>query len=229
MPFVTPRQQRVGPFVGLLFTLLLFVGCSDSSTPPSETGTGENAAVAHSHETPGETCFICDPAKRDAGRLWCQEHTRYEDRCWLCQPQLEEKGRLYCEEHGLYEDECHLCRPELKADDEGAALDGGGPSDAHDHATAGKTCFICDPDKREEGRLWCKEHSRYEDRCWLCQPQLEDKARPYCQEHGLYEDECHLCRPDQQEADEQEEKSLQGNGAFWSWLERALLQRAPGS
>jgi cobalt-zinc-cadmium efflux system membrane fusion protein len=65
---------------------------------------------------------------------------------------------------------------------------------AHKH-TNGESCFIEDPSKREPGRLWCKEHGRYEDRCWECQPQLRDPNRPYCEEHGLYEDECFLCDP----------------------------------
>ena len=65
-------------------------------------------AVGHKHERAGETCFICDAALRDKGRLWCKEHSRYEDRCWLCHPELEDKNRLYCKEHGLYEDECFL-------------------------------------------------------------------------------------------------------------------------
>ncbi|MCA9627074.1 MAG: efflux RND transporter periplasmic adaptor subunit [Myxococcales bacterium] len=198
---------RVGPLVGLLLALFLFTGCSDSTSEPSAPGPGaDTSAMAHNHESPGETCFICDPAKRDAGRLWCQEHSRYEDRCWLCQPQLEEKGRLYCEEHGLYEDECHLCHPELKTS--AKPVSGGGPDSGHSHAASDETCFICDPDKRDAGRLWCQEHSRYEDRCWLCQPQLEEKGRPYCEEHGLYEDECHLCRPGTEKPGEKgEEKS----------------------
>lgn len=67
---------------------------------------------------------------------------------------------------------------------------------AHTHEKHGETCFICDPELRESGRLWCREHGRYEDRCWICQPQLEDKSRLYCKEHFLYEDECHLCHPE---------------------------------
>lgn len=67
---------------------------------------------------------------------------------------------------------------------------------AHAHAQAGETCFICDASKRDPGRLWCNEHARYEDRCWECQPQLEDKSRLFCEEHALYEDECFLCHPE---------------------------------
>jgi membrane fusion protein, heavy metal efflux system len=200
---------RLGSLVGLALALLLFAGCSDrASERDAPDSAGPTSSVAHKHETPGETCFICDSAKRDAGRLWCQEHSRYEDRCWICQPQLEEKGRLYCEEHSLYEDECHLCHPELEASAEPVSGGGVTPDTGHSHAKSGETCFICDSSKREAGRLWCKEHSRYENRCWLCQPQLEEKSRLYCEEHGLYEDECHLCRPGLETDDEGgEEKS----------------------
>lgn len=189
------QPQKFGSLIGLLFALLVFAGCNDSSTSePSEVGAGARITSAHGHEIAGETCFICEPSKREAGRLWCQEHSRYEDRCWSCQPQLEEEGRLYCEEHGLYEDECHLCHPDLGGSEE---IDTSGDAgQAHGHGASGETCFVCDSAKRDAGRLWCKEHSRYEDRCWLCQPQLEEKGRPYCEEHGLYEDECHLCSPD---------------------------------
>lgn len=76
---------------------------------------------------------------------------------------------------------------------------------AHSHEADEETCFICDPSKRESGRLWCQEHSRYEDRCWMCQPQLEDVGRAYCEEHWLYEDECHLCRPGAEMDDDGEE------------------------
>lgn len=68
------------------------------------------------------------------------------------------------------------------------------------HAVAacptGEGCFICDSSKREPGRLWCKEHDRYEDRCFLCHPELKDEKRLYCKEHGVYEDECYLCHPE---------------------------------
>lgn len=57
-------------------------------------------------------------------------------------------------------------------------------------------CFICDPNQREQGRLWCAEHDCYEDRCWECHPELQDKKRLWCTEHSLYEDECFLCHPE---------------------------------
>ena len=64
------------------------------------------------------------------------------------------------------------------------------------HKAPKSECFICNPELREKGRLWCKEHERYEDRCWICHPEAQDKKRPYCNEHSLYEDECFLCHPE---------------------------------
>lgn len=183
----------VVPLTCLFATALLLGGCDDENrSSPSSTQSLDVTQVAHSHED-GGSCFVCDAAKRDAGRLWCTEHARYENRCWICQPQLEEPSRPYCEEHYLYEDECHLCNPAL-ATSEGAAAESRGG--LHGHG-ADETCFMCDPEKRDAGRLWCTEHIRYEDRCWICQPQLKDSSRAYCEQHFLYEDECHLCNPSQ--------------------------------
>ncbi|MEK7780263.1 MAG: efflux RND transporter periplasmic adaptor subunit [Verrucomicrobiota bacterium] len=64
------------------------------------------------------------------------------------------------------------------------------------HGAPDADCFICHPELREKGRLWCKEHNRYEDRCWECHPDAQDKSRLYCKEHSLYEDECFLCHPE---------------------------------
>jgi cobalt-zinc-cadmium efflux system membrane fusion protein len=69
------------------------------------------------------------------------------------------------------------------------------PAAAHEHPADVEACFICEPSLRDAGRLWCREHDRYEDRCWECHPELRDATRLYCEEHGLYEDECFLCDP----------------------------------
>ena len=31
------------------------------------------------------------------------------------------------------------------------------------------------PSSGKNGRLWCKEHERYEDRCFVCHPELRDE------------------------------------------------------
>lgn len=158
---------------------LLLGGCGDS---PSDSASGdshghhghghadEEAGMAgfiglnHTHDSPGETCFICDASKRDKGRLWCREHGRYEDRCWMCHPELEDKDRLYCREHALYEDECFLCHPELKGDQA-----------ATDSPNAAATTVAA---KAPHAELWCNEHGVAERECGICQPDLAAGLQP---------------------------------------------------
>jgi len=102
------------------------------------------------HKVLKSLCFLCDPALRDKGRLWCNEHNRYEDRCWLCHPDLEDKKRLWCNEHNLYEDECFLCDPSRKK----------GPQ-----ASAGTA-------------LMCREHGVPEADCGICRPEVAGKLKP---------------------------------------------------
>ena len=64
------------------------------------------------------------------------------------------------------------------------------------HKLPVSVCYLCDASLRDPGRLWCKEHNRYEDRCFICHPDQREAGRLYCDEHGLYEDECIFCHPD---------------------------------
>ncbi len=138
-------------FTLLLITSFLFAGgvlmpgCERS--PQSSPAT--TPASAHSHAETGETCFICDASKRDADRLWCREHDRYEDRCWLCHPELEDESRLYCNEHGLYEDECFLCHPEIlgAAGNDAAATTVSSNLFCTEHGVAEINCAICRADQ----------------------------------------------------------------------------------
>jgi len=116
-----------------------------SDHPP---GTAQGVTCA-AHQVPVERCFLCDPALRDEGRLWCMEHDRYEDRCWLCHPELRNEGRAYCDEHGLYEDECFYCNPSLAASMDGRASANGDAAD-----------------------LFCTEHGVLEFECGICRPEL---------------------------------------------------------
>lgn len=138
--------------IGLLCLTIFITGCGsgDSESPGTLDDNDAAPPIAHSHSD-DTTCFICDASKREAGRLWCTEHARYEDRCWECQPQLEDSSRLYCKEHSLYEDECHLCNPALLGDDAGASA---APRPAGANA------------------LFCNEHNVPEAECGICQPQL---------------------------------------------------------
>jgi len=143
---------------GFLLVPLLFSSCGNSDHTSSGTAAGTPTAAAHRHDVPGQTCFTCDPTKREAGRLWCDEHDRYEDRCWECHPELMEKGRLFCDEHGLYEDECHLCRPKTDDDDD-------------------KTSKAL-PRQGVSPVLQCNDHRVPESQCGICQPQLAAALSP---------------------------------------------------
>jgi membrane fusion protein, heavy metal efflux system len=142
--------------------VIALTACGD---PESETahkenhGHESNLLAAHSHETAGVTCFVCDPSKREKGRLWCEEHSRYEDRCWICHPELEDKSRLWCKEHSLYEDECTLCHPELKKSD---------TSPESSSRQSGPT----------SSELYCSEHDVPERECGICQPGLAAALEP---------------------------------------------------
>lgn len=139
--------------------VLGITGCDKQSSEGVENGPSNVGVVSHAHATVGETCFICDASKRDSGRLWCAEHSRYENRCWICQPQLEDKTRAFCKEHYLYEDECFLCHPEIK-DGEKALEKPEKESDSENSPTA-----------LNDG-LFCAEHNLPEHECGICQPQL---------------------------------------------------------
>jgi hypothetical protein len=104
-----PVANRSTILMTILMLAVLAPSCKDKASESKAQPTAATPA-AHKH-TDGESCFIEDPSKREPGRLWCKEHSRYEDRCWECQPQLRDSKRPYCDEHGLYEDECFLCDP----------------------------------------------------------------------------------------------------------------------
>ena len=122
---------------------------SESAEASEESSGGEIEVHAVAACPTGEGCFICDASKRDAKRLWCKEHDRYEDRCFLCHPDIKDPKRLYCTEHGVYEDECYLCHPEVKDNKAGAAASSA-PANV----------------------LMCNEHGVPEKECAICQPQL---------------------------------------------------------
>lgn len=145
--------------LGTLLAFLAACGEKTESTanPAAIETSAEEGIEAHAMaDCPaGDGCFICDPSKREAGRLWCKEHNRYEDRCWLCHPEMQDKDRIFCSEHGVYEDECYLCHPELK----GKPTAGSTPSAAADV-------------------LMCKEHGVPEHECAVCHPDLAASLKP---------------------------------------------------
>ncbi|HAI13790.1 MAG TPA: efflux RND transporter periplasmic adaptor subunit [Phycisphaerales bacterium] len=170
--------------LSLCVLVLSLAGCGgedehDHAQGDSHADDPNAAAImaAHKHESANETCFMCDPAKRDKGRLWCREHVRYEDRCWLCHPELEEKDRLYCKGHFLYEDECFLCHPEIQKKD----------GSASDTTTTNAQELAVNERGRQQsnttqnahaGGIFCNEHQVYEIECAICQPDLATSLKP---------------------------------------------------
>jgi len=145
---VTPTHTALWHFAlaGLVAAGTFASGCEEDVSISEEQNPAMTPA-AHTHEG-GETCFICDPSRREQGRLWCAEHGRYEDRCWLCHPDLRDPDRPYCQEHGLYEDECIVCDP--------SRAEAAGPQ----------------PDEAPENVIMCNEHQVPEEQCGICHPQL---------------------------------------------------------
>lgn len=169
---------RCHQWAGLLAVAALLAGCdrhADSSegdhaghdhtghnhTPRPAQPAAPKPVASCAHGASRELCFICDPALRDKGRLWCNEHARYEDRCWLCHPELEEKNRAYCAEHSLYEDECFLCHPKLRTNPK--------PQAAASGALAAEA---------QTSVLMCGEHGVPEAECGICQSQTAAALQP---------------------------------------------------
>ena len=156
-------KYKLTQAIGLGILAVFFAACTaeknETAANPEaseESSSGGEIEVHAMADCPaGDGCFICDPSKRDAGRLWCKEHDRYEDRCWLCHPEMKDEKRLYCTEHGVYEDECYLCHPEIKGKDESTSSNTA-PADV----------------------LMCKEHGVAERECAICQPQLAAGLKP---------------------------------------------------
>lgn len=121
---------------------------ADTHETAAVAAAADSVALCAAHQAPVNLCFICDASLREPGRLWCNEHGRYEDRCFICHPDLRDASRLYCEEHGLYEDECFICHPELRASRDATG----------DGAAA--------------GTVMCEEHGLPESECGICHPEL---------------------------------------------------------
>ena len=156
--------------LAFVITGIAFTACSNHENEHAHAQTEANvfaATVTHDHDKTGETCFICDPTKRDKGRLWCKEHGSYEDRCWECHPELEDKTRPYCSEHSLYEDECFLCHPELKKKTS--------TQKTSTSMSAEDNIFTASSSAPE---LFCNEHGVPEMACGICQPQLASTLQP---------------------------------------------------
>ncbi len=118
------------------------------------------------HQLPVAECFICDPTLREPGRLWCEEHDRYEDRCFICHPEIKEADRLWCAEHNLYEDECVFCHPELRdTQNKSQENEAGNHEESKDQTLS-------------SNELQCTEHGVLEKECGICHPDEIDTLLP---------------------------------------------------
>lgn len=161
---IASRSRTVLHLSAVLCPFIL-VACRAPDNPSGpDPATGVPAV--HTHEVSGETCFICDPAKRDTSRLWCGEHGRYEDRCFICHPELREPGRAFCAEHFLYEDECFLCHPELAAPAAAAA------ETPTARVAFEETASLAPAAGDRPKALFCEEHRVYEHECGICRPDM---------------------------------------------------------
>ncbi|MGH7602193.1 MAG: hypothetical protein ACREOI_37990, partial [bacterium] len=149
-----------------IIAVVIFISCDKKPPEKTESKVAAQTELCGRHQLSVADCFMCDPALREAGRLWCAEHDRYEDRCFICHPEIKEANRLWCEEHNLYEDECIFCHPELKKskaapDSQRAA--GNGKLDIKPIAANG---------------LQCDEHGVPEKVCGICHPDLAGALQP---------------------------------------------------
>lgn len=181
-------SRTVGVFtLGILAVSALLAGCGEE--PKGRTESKEDLGNAEATFDVDDVPSLNLPAdQREAGKLWCQEHHRYEDECYICHPDLipkaatafdvddvpslnlpvaqREPGRLWCKEHNRYEDECYVCHPDLIPTPSPA------PSSAPEQPSR-------ESDKNElSGRanisgaasvLMCNDHNVPEIECGICQ------------------------------------------------------------
>lgn len=148
--------------IALVFVVMIFDGKKIPSVAVVSVAMAEQTDLCTTHQLPIAECYVCDPALREPGRLWCNEHERYEDRCFICHPELKEAGRLWCDEHNLYEDECFFCHPELRASQD--------KSNGKEAATD-KEAKV---QQSSSSALQCLEHGVLEEECGICHPDLLD-------------------------------------------------------
>lgn len=144
---------KLDSFRGLFFIATLLVSFTIS-------GCGFTASPDVVKDAPSDSKGGAAAGERDPNRLWCNEHSVYEDECLICHPELADKlkaksaerdpNRLWCNEHSIYEDECLICHPELKS-----------------KAPNSDTSL----DKSSSAVLQCKEHNLPEMECGICHPE----------------------------------------------------------
>ena len=149
-----------------IMAAVLLISCDKKPAEKTESKAAAQTELCSRHQLAVADCFMCDPALREAGRLWCAEHDRYEDRCFICHPEIKEANRLWCAEHNLYEDECIFCHPELKK--------AKAAPDSQQAASNGKL----ESKPVAANGLQCKEHGVPERVCGICHPNLAGALQP---------------------------------------------------
>jgi len=136
------KINTITKIMALILSYSYLSACSEKKTSeqtqimPKGAHSAEQIEVHSKANCPsGSSCAICDPSKREAGRLWCKEHGVYEDECYICHPEIKQKAKskksvkphgsthatekkknvLMCKEHGVPEGECAICHPDLAA------------------------------------------------------------------------------------------------------------------
>ena len=73
--------------LGILAVSALLAGCGEE--PKDRTESKEDLGNAEATFDVDDVPSLNLPAdQREAGKLWCKEHNRYEDECYLCHPEL---------------------------------------------------------------------------------------------------------------------------------------------
>jgi membrane fusion protein, heavy metal efflux system len=132
----------------MFMAMTIFTSCDRKSSDQKEQTSSTAAPDKCVHNASVKVCFICDASLRDPKRLWCKEHSAYEDRCFKCHPEAQDKARLFCNEHSLYEDECFLCHPEIlqPATQSQKSESSNSTAQCKEHGVAEIECGICHPE-----------------------------------------------------------------------------------
>ncbi|ODS29988.1 MAG: efflux transporter [Candidatus Scalindua rubra] len=171
--------NRVFYLSGIIFVALLFIQIKYLSSNVLFGDMSCFANEVHNKQT--------ESVVRDPKRLWCKEHNVYEDECLICHPEL---GSNISNKYSV-----------ISSDTENKD-----ESPAKHQAEKSNCCPTpgtkAEKSKQDPKRLWCNEHSVYEDECFICHPELKSSNNEttsvglQCKEHRVLERECGICHPE---------------------------------
>lgn len=162
---------------------IIVAGCGSSDSPTSSEP-AESSGIPPVFDVDDVPSLNLPVEDREPGKLWCTEHSRYEEECYICHPELipkasveidvddvpslnlpadqREPGRLWCKEHSRYEDECYICHPELEPNAKPTA-------DEYRVEPTAKMDIQEDVISSAQNVLMCNEHRVAEAECGICQ------------------------------------------------------------